>query len=117
MSVERILVVDDDPQVRELCHRILTRQGYEVHTVGTGQEALAAIVPKAFDLLVVDIALPDIDGDKVLRRAREIDPDLAAVAITGYGNMENAIRALRAGAREFVIKLRKWQRRPTYLSS
>lgn len=104
MSVERILVVDDDPQVRELCHRILTRQGYEVHTVGTGQEALAAIVPQAFDLLVVDIALPDIDGDKVLRRAREIDPDLAAVAITGYGNMENAIRAMRAGAREFVIK-------------
>lgn len=104
MAVERILVVDDDAQVRELCTRILTRQGYEVYAVGTGEEALVCLAPQAFDLLIVDITLPDVDGDQVLRQAREIDPDLATVAITGYGNMENAIRALRAGAHEFIIK-------------
>jgi len=104
MASEHILVVDDEPSVRDLCTRILSRQGYVVEGVGTGQEAIAALEARDYDLVVVDIALPDIDGAEVLRRAREIHPAIGAVAITGYGNMENAIRALRAGAREFVIK-------------
>lgn len=104
MAGEHILVVDDEPSMLDLCVRILTRQGYLVQGVGTGQEAIASLQAHPYDLVVVDIALPDIDGAEVLRRAREIDPGIAAVAITGYGNMENAIRALRAGAREFVIK-------------
>ena len=74
MSSVRILVVDDEPEVMQLCLRILSQQGYAVHGVTSGQEALTCLESQPFDLLVVDIKMPDLDGLTVLRRGQETNP-------------------------------------------
>jgi len=104
MAGERILVVDDDPGVLQLCTRTLTAEGYQVQEAGGGQEALARLEDERFDLLLVDIKMPEVDGLAVLQQARQFDPGVAAVIITGYGTLENAIEALRTGARGFLLK-------------
>jgi len=100
----RILVVDDEPAVVQLCTRLLTGEGYTVHGVDGGQQALDLLETKRFDLLLVDLVMADVDGLAVLWHARKLDPDVTAIVITGYGTIENAIEALEAGARGFVLK-------------
>ena len=104
MADERILVVDDEPRIVRLCTQILTELGYSVQGVHSGLEALTRLRAEAFDLLVVDIKMPDVDGLLVLRLARELDPNLTAVVITGSATMGRAIEALQAGARGFILK-------------
>ncbi|MEJ2211543.1 MAG: response regulator [Anaerolineae bacterium] len=104
MTAERILVVDDEPQIVRLCVQILGEMGYDVSGTEDGLAALDDLKDDPVDLLLVDIKMPQIDGLSLLRRAREIDPNLAAVIITGYATMDRAIEALRSGARGFVMK-------------
>jgi signal transduction histidine kinase/DNA-binding response OmpR family regulator len=104
MAGERILVVDDEPRIVRLCTQILTEQGYLVQGVSSGMEALSQLRAEAFDLLIVDIKMPDVDGLLVLRLARDLDPNLTAVVITGSATMDRAIEALQAGARGFILK-------------
>jgi signal transduction histidine kinase len=104
MAGERILIVDDEPQILQLCRQILTREGYQIQTAGSGEAGIACLEAESFDLLVVDIRMPDVDGLTVLRRARDLDPDLTAVVITGYATLNRAIAALHAGARGFIFK-------------
>lgn len=110
MANERILVVDDEANIVHLCTRVLTRHGYLVEGTTSGREAIARLATEArpagmgFDLLLVDIKMPDIDGLTVLRRGREIDPHLAAVVVTGCGTLANASEALHAGAQRFLLK-------------
>jgi signal transduction histidine kinase len=104
MAEERILIVDDEQQILQLCHEVLTQQGYQIQVADSGQSGIACLEAEAFDLLVVDIKMPDVDGLTVLRRARDLDPDLTAVVITGYATLDRAIAALHAGARGFIFK-------------
>ncbi|MDY7041851.1 MAG: response regulator, partial [Chloroflexota bacterium] len=104
MAGERILVVDDDVAVLKLCAQILVGYGYQVQRAERGQDALALLEVERFDLLLVDINMPDVGGLTILQRARIIDPGVVVVIITGYGTLENAIEALRAGARGFLRK-------------
>ena len=104
MSDERILMVDDNPSMVKVCAEILTEEGYRVSQACGGREALTQLERGRFDLLVIDLRMPKVDGLTVLRRARELDPDVTAIVITSYGNMQNAIDALRAGARDFLLK-------------
>jgi PAS domain S-box-containing protein len=100
----RILVVDDQPLVVQVCGEILAEAGYRVETACSGQEALDRLEKERFDLLVADLKMPGVDGLTVLRRARELHPGLVAVMITSYATIENAIEALRAGARDLLRK-------------
>jgi signal transduction histidine kinase/CheY-like chemotaxis protein len=104
MPPERILVVDNEPHIVRLCVQILSEMGYAVRGSGDGLAALASLREDPVDLLLVDIKMPGIDGLELLRQARELDPNLTAVVITGYATMDRAISALRAGARGFVLK-------------
>jgi signal transduction histidine kinase len=104
MAAERILVVDDEPHIVGLCVEVLLDLGYEVRGVGDGLQALACLEAEPFDLLLVDIKMPNIDGLALLARAHEHDPNLTAVVITGYATMARAIQAMQAGARGFVLK-------------
>jgi ActR/RegA family two-component response regulator len=101
---ERLLIVDDDELVRRMCAEALHRQGYEVVTVGTGQEALQHLAEQPFALVVLDIVLPDIDGLTILKTLRQTNPEIVVLLITGYASLETAIEALRQGAYEYLRK-------------
>jgi signal transduction histidine kinase len=104
MANERVLVADDEPQIVEVCVQMLSELGYQVRGVYSGQEAIASLEAEPFDLLVVDIRMPDVDGLMVLRRALEVDPNITTVFITGYATMGRVIEALNSGARGLLLK-------------
>ena len=104
MAVERVLVVDDDPAVREVCEQILQRRGYLVITAATAKEAVERARASHLDLLLIDIRMPEISGLELIQSIREIHGEIAAVVMTGYGTLENAIRSFKLGAQGFLVK-------------
>jgi two-component system NtrC family sensor kinase len=104
MAGERILVVDDEERIVRLCTRTLTRKGYAAEGLTSGTEAITLLRKESFELLVADIKMPDMDGLTLLRKAREIVPDIAVAIITGYATLDSTVEALRAGARGFLLK-------------
>jgi PAS domain S-box-containing protein len=101
---EHILVVDDEPSVLAACVRTLTRAGYMVEGVGGSAAALDRLTQEVFDLLLTDLRMPGQDGLDLLAEAKELDPHLSVVMITGYGTMDDALRAIRLGAQGFLLK-------------
>lgn len=91
----RVLAVDDDPSLRVLMRRWLTHFGCEVVTAADGIEALARLREQPFDAMVTDLRMPGIDGLQLLAMARELDPNLAVVFLSGEGTMDDVIAALR----------------------
>ena len=104
MDIERILVVDDEENIVQLCVHMLEGQGYQVEGTTSGMEALVLLETRSYDLLVVDVRMPNVDGLTVLRHGKQLHPDLTAVVITGYASLDKTIEALQAGARGFVLK-------------
>ncbi len=104
MSKARILVIDDEPNIRFFLEKVLTRDGHEVTTVASGEEALKQIDEQEFDLALVDLKLKDISGIEVLSHLRERQPDTAAIVLTGYASLESAVAALREGAHDYLFK-------------
>ncbi len=104
MPQEKILIADDEPNVLDLCRRILIAEGYQVETAQTGNEALDRIRQQPFDLLLTDIKMPGINGLETAHIAKEISPGIICVTMTGFSTMDTAIEALKLGIDEFVIK-------------
>ena len=101
---ESVLVVDDEAGVRASLSAILGDEGYAVEAVGSGEEALAALESRRYDVVLLDVWLPGADGLEVLRRIRETDAELPVVVISGHGTIETAVKAVRLGAQDFVEK-------------
>jgi two-component system nitrogen regulation response regulator NtrX len=101
---EAVLIVDDESGVRASLAGILGDEGYAVQAVESGEACLAALEGKRFDLLLLDVWLPRMDGLETLGRVRALDPELPVVVISGHGNIETAVKAVRMGARDFVEK-------------
>ena len=99
-----ILVVDDEPGVRSSVSGVLTDEGFDVDTAGTGEECLEKANGAAFDVIVLDIWLPGLDGLTTLQRLRERQIDSQVVIISGHGNIESAVRAIKMGAFDFIEK-------------
>src|ERR687895_1566900 len=99
-----ILVVDDEPGVRSSISGVLQDEGFEVDTAGTGEECLEKANGAAFDVIVLDIWLPGLDGLTTLQRLRERQIDSQVVIISGHGNIESAVRAIKNGAFDFIEK-------------
>lgn len=104
MAQEKILVVDDEPNIRLLCEEILTRHGYIPTCFDTPHLALKAVENEHFDLLMTDISMPEMDGLQLLQSIREFQPDLPAIVITGHGRLDQAIQSLHLGAQGFIVK-------------
>lgn len=104
MTIERILVIDDEPNVIGLCQRALKKQGFAVEGALSGEEGLQLLKEEGFDLILLDLKLPDHDGTDMLYTIREMDQEVAVVIITGHGTMEAAIRAVKSGAQDFLLK-------------
>jgi two-component system phosphate regulon sensor histidine kinase PhoR len=99
-----ILVVDDEKFFQDLISNILIDEGYEVRVAGSGEEALLACSEDEYQVIVMDLVLPDIMGTEVLARVRERDPEVAVIMVTAYASMESAIEALKAGAYDYIKK-------------
>src|SRR5262245_18514427 len=99
-----ILVVDDEPGVPSSVSGLLKDEGFDVEAAETGEEWLERVARTAFDVIVLDIWLPGIDGLTTLQRLRERNVDAQVVILSGHGNIETAVRAIKMGAFDFVEK-------------
>jgi two-component system nitrogen regulation response regulator NtrX len=99
-----ILVVDDEPGVRSSLSGVLRDEGFDVDTAASGEECLDRALRFAYDVIVLDVWLPGIDGILTLQRLRERRIDAQVVMISGHGNIESAVRAIKMGAFDFVEK-------------
>jgi two-component system, NtrC family, nitrogen regulation response regulator NtrX len=104
MAHHRILIVDDEPGVRAALGGVLRDEGYEVDAVDSGEACLDRVTRQAYDVIVLDIWLPKIDGLTTLARLRDRQVDAQVVIISGHGNIESAVRAIKMGAFDFVEK-------------
>ncbi|MGE5642177.1 MAG: response regulator [Byssovorax cruenta] len=104
METISVLVVDDEPGIAALCKRILSRAGYDVTSLTDPRVAIEHLQTQRFDLLVVDIRMPEVDGFDVISRAQMVQPDIAVLVMTGFGTVETAIRALRQGVDGLLLK-------------
>jgi two-component system cell cycle sensor histidine kinase/response regulator CckA len=102
--VGKILVVDDEPELRRILVESLQRHGYEVTGCGSGHKALAALRERDFDLLLTDLMMPEMDGIALLKAAFEIDPHLVGIMVTGQGTIQTAVDAMQIGAFDYVLK-------------
>src|SRR5579864_7197244 len=99
-----VLIIDDEAAIREPLETLLELEGYAVQSAATGEEGLARIGERSFDLVLLDLALPDRDGMDLLAEIRVQDPGLSIIMVTAYGTVENAVRAMQSGAANFVQK-------------
>jgi len=99
-----VLIIDDEAEIRESLQTLLELEGYEVETASTGNEGLARAGDRPFDLVLLDLALPDKNGLNVLAELHERDSQLPVIVITAYGTVDNAVKATQAGAANFIQK-------------
>jgi signal transduction histidine kinase/CheY-like chemotaxis protein len=104
MPRERILIADDEADIRDLCARVLSAEGYQVRCVDNGLEAVDAAHQETFDLLLTDILMPGLGGLEAAQAIQEFVPDIVCVVITGHGTMDMAVEAIKLGFYEFVAK-------------
>lgn len=103
-SSVHILVIDDDPEICDILRQILTPLGYDLTLAENGWLGLQMLQSGQFQVAVLDLMLPDVNGMEVLRRIREERPDIEIIVLTAYGSLESAIQALRLGAYDYVLK-------------
>ena len=103
MTQPKVLVVDDEPQIRRALRLVLRANGYQVTEVPAGEAALDALATADFDLMILDLMLPDLDGVEVCRRVREWS-QLPVVVLSAHGEEEVKVRALDQGADDYVTK-------------
>jgi DNA-binding response OmpR family regulator len=104
MKNKPVLVVDDEKSIRRTLSLAIEPMGFEVRTVDSGEEALAALNEQDFGLLLLDLRMPGVDGMEVLRRVRTLRPDIRVVIITAHGSIDSAVEAMKLGAVDFLQK-------------
>ncbi len=104
MSSPFVLIVDDEPGIARLCERLLTRAGFRTLAFTEPKKAMNYLRNERVDLLLVDIRMPEVDGFSVISFAKEQQPDLATLIMTGFGTVETAIKALRKGVDGLILK-------------
>jgi DNA-binding NtrC family response regulator len=104
MSQEKILIVDDDSQIRTLLAERLKFHGYQVSTAKDGEEGLQIFKSQGADVVLLDLMMPKMDGMETLNRMKKEDPDMLAIMMTAFGTIEKAVEAVKAGAYDFIPK-------------
>ena len=104
MSQSHILVIDDDPAVRQLLAETLTGEGYQVTVMSSGLEGVEAVKDQPVHVVLTDLQMPGIDGLETIDRISKIDSKIIAIVMTGYGTIDYAVRAMKAGAFDFITK-------------
>jgi DNA-binding NtrC family response regulator len=104
MGAPSVLVADDDAVARDLLVEVLMREGYQVRAAAGGAEAIRCAESEVFDLALIDLRMPDVDGLGVLARLRALDPSPPVLILTAFATMETAIEAIRHGAYDYLSK-------------
>lgn len=100
----RVLVVDDDENIRKVEVAILEDEGYTVESVGTAKEAIEKSKRKFFNVALIDIRLPDMEGIELLTKFRDTTPKMRKIIVTGYPTLQNAMDAVNKGADAYIVK-------------
>jgi len=100
----RILIIDDEESIRKSLELALEREGHLVDTAGTGRDAIRKSKRRFYNLALVDLRLPDMDGVELLMKIRQTVPEMVKIIITGYPALENAIEAVNRGANGYIVK-------------
>jgi DNA-binding NtrC family response regulator len=103
-SHEKILVVDDEKNVRVLFERILAKEGYEVECAASGSEAIDKLANNSFDLVVTDLKMEGIDGLDLIRKGKKTNQAIPFILISGYGTAQTAVSAAQEGADVYLMK-------------
>ena len=101
---ERILVVDDDPDTRDICAEVLRSKGYDVTPAESGRRGEALLRTSTVDVTVTDLMMPDVGGLEILRVAKEVDPNMVVILITAFPAVGSAVEAMKFGAAEYLVK-------------
>lgn len=104
MKTKRVLIIDDEASIRDLCARVLTRAGFTVATADNGDEGVRRLEEGPFDLVISDIRMPGVSGLDVLEAAKRLYPSISVVLITGFGTPETIARAKTSGADRILTK-------------
>ena len=99
-----ILIIDDEKAIRKTLTEILSFEGYKLDEAADGEEGLKRFKDKSYDLVLCDIKMPKIDGIEFLQKAGEVNPDIPIIMISGHGNIETAVEAVKKGAYDFISK-------------
>jgi len=99
-----IHIIDDEPLIHEILGQLLTAEGYEMELSSSGKDALEKHSGDTFDLILLDLLMPEMDGIEVLKRLKKIDPQALIIIITAYASVESAIAAMRMGAYDYIQK-------------
>jgi len=97
-------VVDDDPGMLDACGAVLEREGFEPFQCRSGEEALEAMRTRGADVVLVDLKMPGMPGEEFLRKAKELDPQVVAIVVTGYPELSSAVEVMKAGADDYLSK-------------
>src|SRR5262245_19241897 len=100
----RILIVDDEPSMRDMLRIVMRRDGYDVLLAVNGHEAIELLQRERIDLLLSDIRMPDLSGVDVLRAAKDANRDIVAFMMTAYASTDSAVEAMRLGAVDYFTK-------------
>ncbi|MFQ3610965.1 MAG: sigma-54 dependent transcriptional regulator, partial [Fimbriimonadales bacterium] len=104
MRKATILVVDDELNIRRILERALAKEGFTVQLAESGHQALQQIQSESFDVVITDVVMPDMNGLDLLKKARELNPNLQVILMTAYGTIPTAVEAMRNGAVDFLTK-------------
>ncbi|MBI4312994.1 MAG: response regulator [Chloroflexi bacterium] len=102
--MKKVLVVDDAVFMRMRCKKLLVENGFEVSEATTGAEAVALYQQSPFDVVLMDITMPEMDGIAAVRKLISIDPSVKVVMVTAMGQQAMVMEAIKAGAKDFVVK-------------
>ncbi len=100
----RLLIVDDEQNIRSAIARALTLKGYQAEEASNGRSALQLLQQSCYDLMLLDMRMPEMDGVEVMHRARQIQPDLPIIVLTGHATLESAIAAVKSDAIDYLLK-------------
>ncbi|HLP48011.1 MAG TPA: sigma-54 dependent transcriptional regulator, partial [Candidatus Kapabacteria bacterium] len=100
----KILVIDDDPSIRNMLAIVLKKTGYDVTCTDSGKTSLEKLKKESFDLIISDIKMPDINGIDLLKKIKSITPEIPVIMITAYASANDAVEAMKLGAEDYVTK-------------
>ena len=99
-----ILIIDDEKAIRKALMEILSAEGYKTEEAGDGEEGLKKFKEKSYDVVLCDIKMPKLDGIEFLQKANEANADVPVIMISGHGNIETAVDAVKKGAFDYISK-------------